>query len=168
MPAPLNFMSMIYPFLVCVPKSAAPARNWTQDLPLSGRMLYQLSYRGQLLIQCPRWPSVLLVSDGPSPTRRAATLSNTQHAICFLHYFEPHSDLQLAIALSACSWIVLIISRQSASTHTHATNTPFPACLICDTQWNDGLPFVLSTRIFHSSREDNQVIFVFFGCSNDQ
>ena len=41
---------------------------------------------GQLRIQCPQCPSVLLVSNGSSPTHQVATPSNTQHAI-----FEPHS-----------------------------------------------------------------------------
>ena len=83
----LSLLKFVSFFFVCVPKSAAPAGNWTQDYSLLGWMLYQL--RVQMSIQCLWCPSVLLVSDGPSSTLRGATLSNTQHTIFVL--FWAHS-----------------------------------------------------------------------------
>ena len=56
---------------------------------------------GQLRIQCPH---VLLVSDGPSPTRQVATPSDTQHAI-FALFWEPQCCTCWQLLLPACNCI---------------------------------------------------------------
>ena len=104
------------PILVCVPKSTAAAGNWTQDLPLLGLMLYQLSYRDSR-IQCPWCPHVLLVSHGLSLIHQVATPSDTQHAIFALYLLliftsgVPRSDMRPKLyTYSQEIWLISIVN----------------------------------------------------------
>ena len=100
--APLNFVSNEVPVLVCVPKSTAPAGNWTQELLLTGQTLYPLSYQDSrefsphnALVFC--WSTMVAVQ-----TRWMATPSNTQHTI-FCIILSPTVLCMLEIALPDCN-----------------------------------------------------------------
>ena len=123
--APLNFVSDEYPFLVCVPKSAAPAGNWTQDLLLSGQMPYQLSYRGSwefsvhdalvfcwsamVWVQPARWQHLPIHNTPYLHYFFSPTVLHSWQLLCLLvlefcdcnMHVEPHSSPQLAFALPA-------------------------------------------------------------------
>ena len=107
--APHNFVSIQYPFLVCVPKSTAPAGNWTQDLLLSGWMLYLLSYRGSWEFSAHNalefdWSMMVRVQ--PARWQHLPT-----HNMPFLHYFEPHSTPHVGISRT----VLTLITQRSIS-----------------------------------------------------